>query len=55
MATEWLPDSHELVSKAQAKERMCQNLYFRLVPLPVESRAGAWAARASHLHFNALK
>lgn len=33
MAADWLSDSHELVSKAQAKGRMCQSLYFLLVPL----------------------
>lgn len=31
--SEQIWDSHELVSKAQAKERMFQNLYFLLVPL----------------------
>lgn len=55
MAADWLSDSHELVSKAQAKGRMCQSLLSPGSSLPVESSAGAWTARAAHLNFNALK
>ena len=54
-AAEQLWDSWDLVSKVHAKGRVCQSLYFLLVPLAAPSNSGAGATRAAHLNFNALK